>query len=52
MYGFHKQRQQVNYHFFVHEQFRKGVLEDGRSKVKIEIRRKPEKKKKMGEKGR
>ena len=51
MYGFHKQRQHLNYHFFVHEHFRRGVLEEGgRSKIQIDIKRKPEKKKKMGEK--
>ena len=51
MYGFHKQRQHLNCHFFVHEHFHKGVLEDGaRNMVQIEIRRKPEKKKKIEEK--
>lgn len=27
MYGFHKQRQHLNYHEFAHQNFKKGVLE-------------------------
>jgi hypothetical protein len=46
MYGFHKQRQQLNHHYFVHEHFRKGVLEDINNQAPIELKRKPEKKKK------
>ena len=48
MYGFHKQRQHLNYHYFAHQLFRKGALEEGfNSKTQIEIKRKPEKKKNL-----
>jgi hypothetical protein len=51
MYGFHKQRQHLNHHHFAHEQFKRGVLESSQiSRVQVDIKRKPERKKKVEEK--
>lgn len=52
MYGFHKQKEKYHnfYHYFGHESFRKGDMGQlDRKGVLANIKRKPEKKKKMEE---
>jgi hypothetical protein len=52
MYGFHKQKEKYHnsYHYFGHESFRKGDMGQlDRKGVLSNIKRKPEKKKKMEE---